>query len=218
MSSSPFLIPDHRQYAEILTDAAVHVLETRGVDRFSVAALARWMKVTPVAINNHYSRARVIELITICFCRRWLHWSFSDARWVRASHPCPALLPRTPEERHGVRVLQALTELAHCEAVQGHPLPQQHLARMREEEREMLESRLTQLAPDRIYRPVPARDMRGLMSLLWGLRQALVEEPRRLLWDEACQLFAEAARAVASSEPDGRTRPPDLLPPNEPAA
>ena len=117
-----------------------------------------------------------------------------------------------------MRVLQALTELADCEAVQGHPLPRQHLARMREEEQEMLASRLTLLAPERLYSPVPARELRGLMSLLRGLRQALVEEPRRLLWQEACQLFAEAASAVASSEPAGPTRSPDLPPPSEPAA
>ena len=38
-----------------------------GVDRFSVAAIARWMNVTPAAVLNDYSRARVLELINICF-------------------------------------------------------------------------------------------------------------------------------------------------------
>ena len=49
MTSNPFLRPDDCRYEEILTDAAVHVLATTGVDRFSVAAMARWMKVTPLA-------------------------------------------------------------------------------------------------------------------------------------------------------------------------
>lgn len=49
-SDSPFLLPHHLDYAEVITDAAVHVLEMRGVDTFSVSAMARWMKVSPEAV------------------------------------------------------------------------------------------------------------------------------------------------------------------------
>lgn len=188
------------------------------MDRFSVAAMARWMKVSPVAINNHYSRSRVIELVTIGFARRWLSWSMSDARWVQAALPCPARLPRTSEERHGVRVLHALTELARCEAVQGNPLPEAHLARLRADETEMIGSRLTYLRPARIDGEIAERDLQGLMCTLNGLRQALVEKPLKLTWQDACEQLAQAASAVASSGRDGRTTPPDLHPPSEPAA
>src|SRR5262249_54396834 len=123
MIEHPFLLPDHRDYPEVLTDAAVHVLEMSGVAQFSVAALARWMKVSPEAIHNLYSRARVIELVIICFSRRWGYWTTSDHLWLRAEHPCPLRLPTTAEERHGVRVLRALEELARGERLRGNPLP-----------------------------------------------------------------------------------------------
>ena len=63
MSTSPFLTPDNPDLVEVLTDAAVEVLRTRGVDRFSVSALARWMKVTPEAVLNVHSRSRVVEIV-----------------------------------------------------------------------------------------------------------------------------------------------------------
>jgi hypothetical protein len=222
MSQSPFLRPEHRDYPEILTDAAVHVLETTGVDRFSVAAMARWMKVTPEAIHNYYSRARVLDLVTICFSRRWLQWSVRDVRWLQAAPPCPLLLPSTPEERHGVRVLQALTELARGERVRGNPLPATRLSNLRSAERELLASRVTQLKATDIYEPVADIDLAGLMALLYGLRSGLAEDPPLLGWESACARFAEAASAVAGavagSGRDAPTTRLDLNPRNEPAA
>ena len=218
MFRSPFLRPDHREYAEILTDAAVHVLETTGVDRFSVAAMARWMKVSPEAIHNHYSRARVLDMVTICFSRRWLHWSVSDARWLQAAHPCPLRLPRTAEERHGFVVLQAIGELARGERVRGNPLPALRLVDLRKDEREMLGSRLAQLHSADVYTPVADVELRGLNAQLNGLRSALAEDPLALSWEAACEQFARAASAVAGSERDAPSRLSDPSPPNEPAA
>jgi hypothetical protein len=218
MTSNPFLRPDDCRYEEILTDAAVHVLETTGVDRFSVAAMARWMKVTPVAVNNHYSRARVLDLVTICFSRRWLGWSVSDPRWLQAEHPCPLQLPRTAEERHGVVVLQAIGELARGERVRGNPLPALRLAGLRADEREMLGSRLTQLNPADIYTPVADDELRGLTAVLTGLRTGLAQDPPELSWEAACEQFARAASAAAGSGRDVPSKRSGLNPPNEPAA
>ncbi len=218
MSQSPFLLPDHRDYVEILTDGAVHVLETTGVDRFSVAAIARWMKVSPEAIHNHYSRARVLDIVTIRFSRRWLQWSVGDPRWLKAPHPCPLRLPRAADERHGVVVLQAITELARGERVRGNPLPTLRLAKLREDERELLGSRVTQLRSADIYGPVEDVELRNLNALLTGLRSALAEDPPGLTWEAACEQFARAASAVAGSARDAPSRQSDLNPPNEPAA
>jgi hypothetical protein len=218
MFSSPFLLPDHVDYAEILTDAAVHVLETTGVDRFSVAAMARWMKVSPEAIHNHYSRSRVLDLVTISFSRRWLHWSVSDARWLQASHPCPLLLPRTAEERQGVVTFQAIGELARGERLRGNPLPALRLAGLQQDERELLGSRVTQLHSAGIYTPVGDVELRGLAALLSGLRSGLAEDPPALSWEAACEQFARAASAVAGSGRDVPSMTPDRNPPNEPAA
>ena len=223
MSSSPFLLPDHPDYAEVLTDAAVHILATRGVASFSVSAMARWMKVSPQAALNTYSRSRAIEVVTICFSKRWLRWSIGEHDWLRQQQACPLRLPRTEEERHGVRVLAALAELARGEALMGNPLPAGHLARLRDEETELLRSRLaqlspTQLSPAGIVSPAAERELRGLMCLLGGLRQGLVERPVKLTWQDACQQLAPAASAVASSVPDGQTTSSGLPPPSEPAA
>lgn len=218
MSQSPFLLPDHRDYREILTDAAVHVLETTGADRFSVAAMARWMKISPEAIHNHYSRARVLDLVTICFSRRWLHWSVSDSFWLRADHPCPLLLPRTAEERHGVVVSRAIVELARGERVRGNPLPELRLAQLRDDERELLDSRLTQLNPADVYAPPDDVELRGLMALLSGLRSGLAQDPPELSWEAACDLFSRAASAAAGSGRAAPSRSSGPNPPNEPAA
>ena len=218
MSQSPFLLPDHVDYAEILTDAAVHVLETTGVDRFSVAAMARWMKVAPEAIHNRYSRARVLDVVMICFARRWLRWSVGDARWLQADHPCPLRLPRTAEDRHGVVVLQALTELARGERVLGNPLPGFRLAQLRKDEAELLDDRVTQLNSADIYTPIADVELRGLMALLTGLRSGLAEDEPGLSWGVACEVFAKAASEVARSGRDARPMRSDRSPQSEPAA
>jgi len=218
MISNPFLRPDDRRYEEILTDAAVHVLETTGVDRFSVAAMARWMKVSPEAIHNNYSRARVLELVAICFSNRWLRWSVGDPLWLRAEHPCPLRLPRSVDERHGVRVLHALTELARGERVMGNPVPGTHLARLRQDEATLLRSRLAQLAPDPLSGPVDDVGLRGLTALLSGLRSSLTEEPCLITWEQACELAARAATALASPGRAAQTTRSDLHRPSEPAA
>jgi hypothetical protein len=218
VSENPFLLPDHIDYAEILTDAAVHVLETRGVAEFSVAAMARWMKVSPQAIHNSYSRSRTIEVVIICFCRRWLHWSANGYHWLHDEHPCPLRIPREPEERHGTQVLYALTELARGERVRGNPLPALRLAQLRKDEGDLLRSRLAQLSPAQFYAPVDEVELGGLMALLSGLRYSRAVDPGSLTWEQACRTFARAVSAVANPAPAAPTSPQDLPPPHEPAA
>jgi hypothetical protein len=183
-----------------------------------VAAIARWMKVTPVAVHNNYSRARLLDVVTICFARRWLRWSIGDLSWLRSEHPCPVRLPRTAEERHGVVVLHALGELARGEHVLGNPLPMFRLAQLRKEESELLASRVAQLGAADVYSPVADDQLGALTALVTGLRSALAEDPPRLSWEAACEQLARAASEVAGSGRGARTTTRGPNPPTEPGA
>src|SRR4051794_19417767 len=110
----PFMRPDDVRYAQILTDAAISVLRIMATDRFSVSAMARWMKVEPPAVLGQYSRSRVLQLVCICFTERWLSWS-STPDDEPTDAPFLLRLPGTAAEVHGVRVLAALRELARGE-------------------------------------------------------------------------------------------------------
>jgi hypothetical protein len=221
---SPFLRPDDRYYPEILTDAAVHVLGGRGFDRFSVRALARWMKVSPAAVLNEFTRARVLEVINICFCRRWLAWSGSEP--IFGPHPAsvPLRLPEGPDELLGVRVLTALQLLAEGERVRGNPVPGYQLDRLRDEELALLRHRLGSA-----LRCCGGRwddhQVIAVMALTRGLRLGLAEAEPRLTRDEASDVlrgFVSSAtrhavgcgdRQVASPVPDGPTTDPGRRPP-----
>ena len=77
-------------------------------------------------------------------------------------------------------VLQAISELARGERVRGNPLPALRLVDLREDEREMLGSRLAQLSRADVYTPVADVELRSLNALLNGLRSALAEDPPAL--------------------------------------
>ena len=216
--SDPFLLPDHPAYPEIMTDAAVNVLRSNGVTEFSVSKLARWMKVTPQALLNMYSRARAIELIAICFSRRWERWSISEFAWQRTEHPCPLALPKNENERHGVRVLGVLEELAEGERLRGNPLPSRHFADLRRDEMELLSSRLVALRPGQEFAPAATVELEGLFAFVSGLRRRLADSSGALTWEQARELFACAVNQVSGSVPDGRTTPPEEHPRHEPAA
>lgn len=155
--------------------------------------------------------------MTSRFCRRFLRWSLGDVAWIQ-SPICPLRLPQTSEERHGIRVLHALQELAEGERRRGHPLPGQHLARLREDEAEVLRSRLAQVSPAQFDSPVAEPDLRGLTALVRGLRASLVDDPARLTWTEACEQLDRAVRTVVGSDPATPTTETDRHPPHEPAA
>jgi hypothetical protein len=176
------------------------------------------MKVSPQALLNMYSRSRALELIIICFSRRWQRWSIGEFAWQRADQPCPLALPHGEDERHGVRVLSVLAELAEGERLRGNPVPTHHLADLHRDEVELLSNRMVALCPGEELEPPDGVEVEGLHALLSGLRRRLADGPGALTWEQARELFARSVSAVAGSGPDGRTTPPELRPRHEPAA
>jgi len=197
---SPFLRPDERDYPEILTDAAVHVLGGQGFDRFSVRALARWMKITPAAVLNDYSRARVLELINIRFGNRWLAWSASEPLFGPTPASVPLRLPEGPDERLGIGVLTALQLLAEGERVRGNPVPAYQLDRLRDEELALLRHRL-ESALSCCGGRSDDREVRAVMALIRGLRLALAEAQPRLTRAEASDALRDYVLSVTRHAP-----------------
>ena len=183
---SPFLRPDHPDYPEVLTDATLHLLGARGIDRWSVRGLARWMRVTPAAVLNDYSRCRVLEIVIICFERRWLAWSASEALHGPAPTGLPVRLPQTEDEKLGVRVHGALQQLAEAEQLRGNLAPAVHLTRLRREEQELLRLRLRQLAGLKGYHPPSEAAVSSTMALVTGLRLTLADPAADLSWTDGC--------------------------------
>ena len=190
----PFLRMDDPRLPEILTDATWEVLARSGLTAWSVAALARWMKVTPEAIYKQHSRSRVVELVVICFVRRWHQWAALEFQW-----DSPLRLPATEHERHAVVVRAALEELARGEAVRGNPLPARQFEGLRTDEFALLAQRLEHLATqanaDRIGRQVLSgstvseSDVQAVMAMISGLRHALAQTPTTLTHAEAVEPF-----------------------------
>jgi AcrR family transcriptional regulator len=192
----PFLRPDHCAYPEILTDAAVHVLVARGVDGFSVGALARRMNTTPQAVLNRYTRTRVLELVVIRFGQRWLDWSLGgEPLSLPLSLPrslplsLPLALPATEAERHGVLVWGVLHELARGEKLRGNPAPTEHLKQFRRAELDGLTDRL----------PAGA-EVGGALATATGLRLALAESEPYLTYEQACAQLNACVDRVCGDE------------------
>ena len=201
---SPFLRPDDRDYAEILTDATIHVLGAQGVDRWSVRAVARWMKVTPAAVLNDYSRRRVLEIVIICFERRWLAWAAAETMYGPSPTDTPLRLPATPDEHLGVRVLSSLQLLAESERLRGNPAPAVHLGRLRKEEQVLLRHRVSLLA-ERLGTPMPAEEaVTATLALVTGLRLALADPSPAITYPVACELLMHhVARLLEGAGSEG---------------
>lgn len=182
---SPFLQPDDPRLPEIFTDATVHILAARGIDQFSVRAIARWMRVAPATILNEYSRARLLELVVICFSQRWLAWSGSGDWW--SERACPLRLPRTDAERHGVRVLAALEQLALAVHQRGNPLPLGHVRRLYRDELDLVMARLARHPGLEASRR--DRYARLVQASVRGLRAALAVPDPSLSWEEAVEVI-----------------------------
>jgi hypothetical protein len=199
----PFLRMDDPRLSEILTDATWHVLACHGLTEWSVAALARWMKVTPEAVYKQYSRSRVVDLVVITFVRRWHQWAALEFQW-----DSPLRLPATEHERHAVVVRAALEELARGEAVRGNPIPAHQFERLRADELELLAQRLdhlvTQATADRMGRQVTPgsivseSDVYAAMAMISGLRHALAQNAPALTHSEAVELIRRQVAFVAS--------------------
>jgi hypothetical protein len=199
----PFLRPDHRDYSEILTDGTIQVLGAHGIDRWSVRALARWMRVVPATLLNDYSRARVLAIVIICFERRWLAWSGSEPMYGSSPTHVPLRLPESEDEHLGVRVLTSLQLLAEAERLRGNGAPTTHLHRLRKEEEALLRHRLRILA-ERHGSAMPSEPaVTATMALITGLRLALAEPTAPITFATARDLLAtHVARLFDDAGPD----------------
>ena len=135
------------------------------------------MKVSPAAVLNDYSRARVIEMVNICFVQAVAALVRTEPMFgPRPSRRARCGCPRHPDERARRPGARALEELAEGERVDGNPLPGYHLEQLREEEAEPCFGH-------RLDQPRPAADTdvgatdRWLpcMALARGLRQSLAD-------------------------------------------
>jgi hypothetical protein len=199
----PFLRMNDPRLPEILTDATWEVLARWGLTGWSVAALARWMKVTPEAVYKQHTRSRVVELVVITFARRWHQWAALEFQW-----DSPLRLPATEHERHAVVVRAALEELARGEAVTGNPLPAHQFQRLRADETALLAQRLEDLVAqenaDRTGRQVlpgstvTESEVHAVMAMISGLRHALAQHPPALTHAEAVKLVRDQVAAVAA--------------------
>ena len=192
---SPFLRPTDPRLAEIVTDGAVHILAGHGVDRFSIRAIARWMRVTPAYLLNDFSRARLVEIILITFGDRWIQWCGAET----APNGVGLRLPETPDECAGVRVRAALEQLADAEWLRGNPLPAHQVSDMAAREASLLAHRMHAASPPCC---APGRDeVIGVQALLHGLRQQMASPESPMPLDRARSVLDSATAGLTSHRP-----------------
>lgn len=168
---TPFLRPDHVGLDDMLTDAAVAVLEDRSVVAVNASALARRLGMSRQSLHDRLweptgSRRRVIRLTVLTFANRWAGWVQSS--WT-GDPPVPAL-PRTDDEVHGVRVWAALTELARGDLAAAIPDSAGAIHEARREERNLVREQLREW-----FAAEPTEDeVVEISALTDGLRGALV--------------------------------------------
>ena len=185
---SPFLRPDSIEYADVLTDATVHVLGARGIDRFSVRAIARWMRVVPSTVLGEFSRARVLELVCISWEDRWLQWSASESVWGTSPASVPLRLPADEDEKLGVRVHHALLLLAQAELLRGNGALKCHLDRLHQKELALLRLRMRSRCCG--VEP-PAEAAHAVLALATGLRLVLANDLAGAARPEAVDVLAQ---------------------------
>ena len=177
---SPFLDPDNPQLAAMLADAAVILLADRGIDGLSSRAMAHWLGVTGPALTQQAGRADQVRSLLAAFGGRWLDWSRP-----RFSEELPARLPDTADERHGVRVWNALGELARSEFVRGNGVPATLIAEIHREEGDQIRGALQRLVDpgvDELEAAYTTALVRGLRTDVVALEGALdVERANRIL-------------------------------------
>lgn len=182
MYDDPFLRPDAPGYDEIFADGLVATLAAQGLTSWSVAAVARWMKVSPPAVLQKFSRARLLELAISAYGRRWLAWSTAVTGDPGSGGPLPARLPRSAAERHGVRVWALLGELARGELLAGREgASARYAAALETEHLQVLRS-----LPGTLGREPTPEEALATTALVSGLRQALVDERTVPELAEAC--------------------------------
>jgi phosphoribosyl-AMP cyclohydrolase len=130
------------------------------------------------------------------YTQRWLGW----AAWPDTRDPCPARLPETPVELHGLRVWLALHEVTSGRSRAGDPGVNATLAWARKEERELLGRELD----TRLDRRATDADVDTTYALLEGLRSALAGPEPSLTIDRARSLLAAHVDGLRTSR--GSTR------------
>lgn len=166
----PFLIEESVDYGDMVTDAVVCMLATRGVSELTLRSVAGHLGVTPQAISYRLgdprgARYRVIQLATVTFGARWTSWV--DAALLE-DVPLPAL-PATGAEIRGVRVWLSLGELARAEAAGGNQDLSGAIERVRTGERMATRRQLERWLGVR----VPELEALRLCCLVDGLRAEL---------------------------------------------
>jgi hypothetical protein len=196
---SPFLRPESVDYAEILTDATVHVLGARGIDRFSVRAIAAWMRVVPSTVLGEFSRARVLELVCICFEDRWLQWSSMESVWGPSPAAAPVRLPATEDEKLGVRVHDALLHLAAAEGLRGNCALKMHLDRLHQKELALLKLRMRSRCCSAEPSDAAAA---AVLALATGLRVMLAHDHPGLTHPLSVDALADYVALMSSHSPE----------------
>jgi hypothetical protein len=184
---SPFTRDSSPRLPDIVTDGAVHLIGSAGVDRFSIRSIARWMRVTPSRLLDVYSRARLLEIIAIEFGNRWLEWTLADEEGSLLR------LPESPDERLGVCVRTALEQLAESERHRGKPEPSNQFDYLDNQERAHLEMRMRGLSPTCC--PPDDHEVRAAMAVIAGLRVAVAHDPARLDLEVARRVLSGLARS-----------------------
>lgn len=199
MNQNPFLRPDAAGYPAIFADGIVHLLARRGLDRWSVGEIARWMKVTPAAVLQSFSRSRVVHLAVLEIGKRWVKWAASPPY----AKGIPASLPESDEERHGVRVWALLGELARSERMAGRAEPEEAYVAAQREEVAFLHSRLEGL----LERTATEQEVLETAALVTGLRALLVEpEPGLAVADAEGVLREHVERLRQAQIPSDASR------------
>lgn len=139
LDRDPFLRYSSALHKDIVTDGFIRILADAGIDTFSMAALARWMKVTPAAVAQRATKAETIRLVAVSMAERWRRWAAPV--WAPEGEGLlPTPLPATEAEALGVRAWLLVGELARTRAVAGDDRPAEALARGRTEDREIWEA------------------------------------------------------------------------------
>lgn len=196
MHTDPFQRPDATDYGDIFADGLVVTLAAGGLNGWSVGAVARWMKVSPPAVLKRFSRARLLELTITAYGRRWVEWSGRITWDPGPGMRLPAALPRTPAERHGVRVWALLGELARGERLAGRNRAMERYAAAADAEHTQMVRNLAGILG---REPTPEEAL-ATTALVSGLRQALVDERTDPELAEAC-LRAHVTRLPRSVTP-----------------
>jgi hypothetical protein len=140
----------------------------------------------------------VLELVCICFENRWLQWSGLESVWGPAPAEVPLRLPATEDEKLGVRVHEALLQLAEAERLRGNIAPKCHLDRLHQGELALLRLRMR----SRCCSAEPSEAVaRAVLAFVTGLRHTLSNDLPGLTQPEAVAVLADYIAARSSHTP-----------------